>query len=895
MANFNQHSPRTLLSWGAPLNRSRRMTRKSALLVLVLLLALPLFAFAQADGDEASSPKTFGPYTVTQSIELGGRVADVKGNGDVYNTFVNLHSGPRLLSQELSMRAAPGQGGLFDTLFLSSFGFGGDPNNLARLRVEKKKVYNFVALYRRDQNYWNYNLFANPLTTNGLEYAATGGKLNPYTLPWYSNSTRYQNETRQMGDAMLTLFPTSAISVRLGYAQNNNSGLFSTTLETPIQFPLVEKSGWQSWRYQAGVDIKLLPKTTLSFDQFLERDVVHTNLSPIAMLMNLGSATGPAVDFNLFSTFPPCTPAGGFLSATGIVVNSSSCTSFLVSPDGNPASAYFKRGTARTSIPTSQLALRSNYFKKLDLTADASYSRAATSVPDFLEFTHSFSPNAATGSPYAKTITKSGDFGATYHITRKLSISDKFHYLDWNTSGNAAITTYNCSATGSVNTPLTGTSLSTLASPCNGLVVGFLGGQTVSGAKASTYNYAQSISALTLLGERSYSNTATLNYQANRYISGFVGFRYVQREIRAGDAGVSSNIWYQNTSTLTTTANSTTIPTVPTVAIASGEVGSDKLSQYSGLIGLVLRPTPKWRINANGELTTADNTFVNLYPRREQRLRINSTYKLTRWASVNGSININEKKNNFAQNFEGSGLNLFPTTVPAAYGTKIHYRYYSLGFTASPVAKFSFDTNWTYMDQKMNTQTCVPVSPTSIFVGGAPPTCPAIEQGGGFPLTLKYTEKSNSLYANLTYRVMKRASVNLGYQITSTSGRNDWLRADSGQPLQVYGDIFGNAVPSNGGTFTPSSATGCNGAACVVYTGLNPNSPIGPQAVNWHAPFAGVEIGVAKNVTFKGKWMYYDYNEKGDLGVVGALGGLGPIAPRKFHANVGTLALKYSF
>ena len=59
MANFNQSTPRFTPSSGAPLNRSRSMTRNSALIVLVLLLALPMFVIAQTpDSDDTS--KTWG-------------------------------------------------------------------------------------------------------------------------------------------------------------------------------------------------------------------------------------------------------------------------------------------------------------------------------------------------------------------------------------------------------------------------------------------------------------------------------------------------------------------------------------------------------------------------------------------------------------------------------------------------------------------------------------------------------------------------------------------------------------------------------------------------------------------------------------------------------------------
>ena len=44
-------------------------------------------------------------YTVRQSIEFGGRITETNGNQQMYDTLVNLQSGPRLLGQELSMRS----------------------------------------------------------------------------------------------------------------------------------------------------------------------------------------------------------------------------------------------------------------------------------------------------------------------------------------------------------------------------------------------------------------------------------------------------------------------------------------------------------------------------------------------------------------------------------------------------------------------------------------------------------------------------------------------------------------------------------------------------------------------------------------------------------------------
>src|SRR5574340_197372 len=235
MANPNLTSPRLLLRGEKPLDGSQRMKRKHAILVAILMLAVPLFLRAQDQDDKG---RVWGDYTVHQSIELGGHIAEAEGNQQTYNTFVNLHSGPRLLGQDLSMQSISHQGLLFDNLYISSFGFGGDPENMARLRIQKNKWYNFVGLYRRDRNYFDFNIFANPLNLNqGIITCGVGcsNAFNPRALPWYTNSPHLQNTTRNMGDFMLTLLPESSISIRLGYARNATYGRIDSTLEVPMR------------------------------------------------------------------------------------------------------------------------------------------------------------------------------------------------------------------------------------------------------------------------------------------------------------------------------------------------------------------------------------------------------------------------------------------------------------------------------------------------------------------------------------------------------------------------------------------------------------------------------------------------------------------------------------
>jgi len=69
----------------------------------------------------------------------------------MYNSIVDLRSGPRFLEQGLSMQSQNHDSLLFDDLFFNSYGWGGDPNNGLRARVEKNSMYDFRANYRREQ------------------------------------------------------------------------------------------------------------------------------------------------------------------------------------------------------------------------------------------------------------------------------------------------------------------------------------------------------------------------------------------------------------------------------------------------------------------------------------------------------------------------------------------------------------------------------------------------------------------------------------------------------------------------------------------------------------------------------------------------------------------------
>ena len=104
-----------------------------AIAIVVGLLVAPA-ARAQDDA-EASPGVTSGDYKIHQMIEFGYRSSNINGNQDTYNTFEDLGSGVRLFDFNFQMRSIDHRGFFFDTLDFSNFGYGGDPNDVSRLRI----------------------------------------------------------------------------------------------------------------------------------------------------------------------------------------------------------------------------------------------------------------------------------------------------------------------------------------------------------------------------------------------------------------------------------------------------------------------------------------------------------------------------------------------------------------------------------------------------------------------------------------------------------------------------------------------------------------------------------------------------------------------------------------
>ncbi len=621
----------------------------------------------------------------------------------------------------------------------------------------------------------------------------------------------------------------------------------------------------------------------MSFDQFFEHDKVDTAYVNNPVNPYTLGAGGRSVSIPLY--FPPCavTVAGvpqPYIPAPGVLNPLCNTGVFSYSRDEN----------VRSFFPTSQLSLRSNYFRKLDVTASGTASSGNSKVLNYNDLFYglvSRTDNTAyqvTGPANTNRVSGSADLGLTYHLTKSWSISDKFRWLDWRDPGVFHQLTNNC-----YSTLAAGETLSTpTGAPCSVPGIPTIGNAPAGLTASSGVNYN------TLEAERTYFNTTTLNWAPSRHYSAYVGYRYGRRELRTAFLSATTN---------TPTLAGGLVGPPGATTISTAPLSTDKINQDTALFGVVLRPTDQWRINADAELMSADNGFTQIAPRHEQRVRANTVYKVNRWSSINGGVHFIESRNNWAENFGGPGVNLFPAATPA-YGTKSHNRYYTLGVSLHPNWRAGIDFGWTYMDQRFSIPACMLLS-AGVEAGGASAPCPvttnqptvpvqlnvtASATSPTVPLTQIYQENTNTGYVILTVRPIHRVTLNLGYDITSTTGYDSWLRADNGLPLQVLGDVSGNSpgIPGNPGTSITGATTS---AGTIAFLGPFPDQPLGSQDLNWHRVNAGVALEVAKGVTFKGNYGYYNYTEKEGNVSANQLVAL----PRDFHTNIGTLSLKYAF
>src|SRR5579862_482143 len=283
--------------------------------------------------------KQIGDFRVTQSVEIGGRISDVNGSQPMYNTLVNYQTGARILEQSLTMQSLSHQD-MFDTLTLSSFGWGGDPEQAARLRIAKYSWYTFSGSYQHMQNYFDYDLFANPL--------------NPPTgtpnIPILTSPHGYYNR-QNLYNFDLVVLPMHKISFRVDYNRNRFAGPAFSSVHEGTEALLNETTDNTLNGYRFGMDWRAAKKTTLSYTQLFQ----NYNGGTVYGLNSFNSwplSNGNSVVFGLpwFNNGSPC---------------SAPLTNGIANPTCNGYFGYNLYQHINTFIPTEQLNLTSSSIKWL--------------------------------------------------------------------------------------------------------------------------------------------------------------------------------------------------------------------------------------------------------------------------------------------------------------------------------------------------------------------------------------------------------------------------------------------------------------------------------------------------------------------------------------------------
>ncbi len=357
-----------------------------------------------------------GDYLVHSSVEMGYRSTNLTGLNPMYDTLVDLQTGPRFLSETFSMDSLNHQGLVFDSFFLTSCGWGGDPDNALRLRADKNKWYRFHGTFRRDQYVSNYDLLSNPL--------------NPPTsapsMPVLNSPTEFDT-TRRMTDVDLTLLPQSRVSFRLGYSHNNMTGPTYDAIHEGTEGLLLNPWNTTMNSYRMGADWKIAPRTVISYDELLDyfRGDTDAQLASFApALLSSGTPVELGLSFDTANN-EPCALAKKTttLIANGILTNAT-CSGYF---------SYTRDQRVRTSTPTERLSLRSNYFQRVDLVGSFSYSNADMSTPFDEDFSGLITRTATrafsgAGAAAATRVSDVADAEATVHLNRYFRLVDRFYF-----------------------------------------------------------------------------------------------------------------------------------------------------------------------------------------------------------------------------------------------------------------------------------------------------------------------------------------------------------------------------------------------------------------------------------------------------------------------------------
>lgn len=844
-------------------------------IAVAALFMMPGHAVAQAATPQDPMPAPGAQmsvpdgYSIHEAVDLGGRMANTTGSSAMYDTLVNLQSGPRVQGETFELRALPGnKHGLVDGLKAFSSGFGGDPNEYAKMDFYKGKLYEFSGMFHRDRQYFDYNLLGNPNIPGGLSTPVSGSST---PLPWsqVKQSPFLFNTVRHMTDTNLTILPLSKVTYRFGYAQNVMQG----PSITPSGYQVGEGSGegfdvllkefqrHSTDDFTGSVEWKVLPQTRLTFEEEVNhfKDDSYLTLDPAYLNVQEPDGTRVALAATYDSLTPYTSASCNATSMGGTPVLSAAST-----PNGlpiiNPAcwvmSSYYRAQPTRILYPTEMFRMQSSSIKNVTMNGDVRYTQANMNMPNYYE---NFQGLVAAdrsfvyqGSATAKRQAIAADYGVIWQISKKFSFADQISYSSVHQPGSADMTSETIGSVAktapneTINNPTV-----TLTSSAN---------NTASLSGSPDIN--QPLPGY--FGQKFMTNNATASWDATDRTTISFTYRYQQHVIAEG---------FPHTAKLLVAdpVCAGNAKGTPTCAVG----GTVTINQNGGVLNVAVRPTNDWTLNGSAELLYADNAFTPMTPRQTQHYRVHTTFKPKTWATFAGAYNDLERHNN---------TNNFGTTPANGPLNHVdHSRIASVSASLMPNEHYGLDLSYAYSDVYIATNICYDAAASATLPGAAP------ANGAGCPTA---TVRGTS-YLEFAARDFSDAPTQSG-SVAVAMSPNDKIHSNIGYRISaVNGTQFFN------------DARAVNGSLDSTY----------------QSPFVNVAWTLRKGLIWKGEYNFFGYGEGGPSGsqycatsnptatsltvpVVAcsslpetgmSVSPAGMTTARNFHANNVTLGLHYEF
>jgi hypothetical protein len=774
-------------------------------------------------------------YSVHHSVDLGGHIVNLNGSQAMYDTMVNEQSGPRVLGETFEMHALAGnKKPLLDELRAFSSGFGGDSNNVAKLNFSKHKVYEFSGLFRRDRQYFDYDLLANanivPTTLNNM---AAGVAVPVGTYGSEMQSPVMFNTVRHMLDTNLILHPLAKVTYRVDYAHNTFQGpSLSPGMSVGKYNNLLQQMQHNGTDdYIAGLDWKPLQETKLTFEEEIsayKNDTYYT-LAPQAfnvqeangLLASLGDwdiqypqAIDPAALVSGVTTSIPCNTAA---MGTGNYTSTKTYTMFsapqtagglpIINPACFVATSYSRTEPIRILTPTSTLRLQSNSIKNLSMNGDLRYTLATMNLPNFNESFQGLSGTIVSetwsGSSHAHRAVIAADYGVVWQAYQKFSLSDQVNFSSVQQPGYNTL-----NAPVALNTPAATTVNATINYA--GTLTATTGSQASGSSTGTAYDY---------FGQSQVVNNLTASWDATPRTRLAFTYRYSTRSIGEG------------------------FPHNVALAVGQDTNGIVTVNENGGIFNAAFRPASNWDINGSVTVLYDDNAFTPVAPRQTKQYRVHTKYKPNAWTTLTAAYNDRERHNN---TYNQQAANSFATDAsPIAYDGPLNHvdfsRVGSLGAQLAPNEHIGLDLNYAYSDVYAATNIC--------FFNGVATNMP------GYPGTASVTSTG-------------APNVCTTSQTTSASGVitptiTDWFARDFSDAPTQYGSVAVMLSPQKsfranvGYRINKVSGSQFFNDARAVNGALNSTN---------QSPFVNVAWTVHPGLVWKASYNNYNYSEGGPSG-----------------------------